>query len=130
MFGERTHAKQKPIQEVKIGLTLNELFKGCEKKIEIDINSMCADCIGTGSIDKIKPKCDKCKGKGVCMMIRPIGPGMVQQQAIPCDKCEQTGYCINSSKICVKCKGKGVFRDKINKDINIKKILIIKQKCK
>jgi DnaJ-class molecular chaperone len=55
------------------------------------------------------------------MMIRPIGPGMVQQQAIPCDKCQQTGYCINASKICGKCSGKGVFRDKLNKDINIKK---------
>jgi DnaJ-class molecular chaperone len=121
MFGERTQQKQKPIQEVKIGLTFNELFRGCDKKIEIDINSMCIDCTGTGSIDKIKPKCDKCKGKGVFMMIRPIGPGMVQQQAIPCDKCQQTGYCINPSKICGKCSGKGVFRDKLNKDINIKK---------
>ena len=121
MFGERTRAKQKPIQEVKIGLSINELFRGCDKKIEIDINSMCIDCTGTGSIDKIKPKCDKCKGKGVFMMIRQIGPGMVQQQAIPCDKCEQTGYCINPSKVCVKCKGKSVFKDKLNKDINIKK---------
>jgi len=121
MFGERTQQKQKPIQEVKIGLTFNDLFRGCEKKIEIDINSMCVECTGTGSIDKIKPKCDKCKGKGAFMMIRPIGPGMVQQQAIPCDKCQQTGYCINHSKICGKCSGKGVYRDKLIKDINIKK---------
>ena len=121
MFGERTQSKQKPIQEVRVGLSINELFRGCDKKIEIDINSMCIDCTGTGSIDKIKPKCEKCKGKGVFMMIRPIGPGMVQQQAIPCDKCDQTGYCINPSKVCVKCKGKGIFRDKLTKDINIKK---------
>ena len=121
MFGERTQQKQKPIQEVKIGLTFNDLFRGCEKKIEIDINSMCIECTGTGSIDKIKPKCDKCKGKGAFMMIRPIGPGMVQQQAIPCDKCQQTGYCINPSKICGKCSGKGVYRDKLIKDIYIKK---------
>jgi molecular chaperone DnaJ len=121
MFGERTQQKQKPIQEVKIGLTFNDLFRGCEKKIEIDINSMCVECTGTGSIDKIKPKCDKCKGKGAFMMIRPIGPGMVQQQAIPCDKCQQTGYCINPSKICGKCSGKGVYRDKLIKDIYIKK---------
>jgi len=121
MFGERTQQKQKPIQEVKIGLTFNELFRGCDKKIEIDINSMCVECTGTGSIDKIKPKCDKCKGKGAFMVIRPIGPGMVQQQAIPCDKCQQTGYCINPSKICGKCSGKGVYRDKLTKDINIRK---------
>jgi len=121
MFGERTPQKQKPIQEVKIELKFNELFRGCEKKIEIDINSMCIECTGTGSIDKIKPKCDKCRGKGAFMMIRPIGPGMVQQQAIPCDKCQQTGYCINPYKICGKCYGKGVYRDKLTKDINIKK---------
>lgn len=121
IFGERTQQKQKPIQELKIGLTFNELFKGCDKKVEIEINSMCIECTGTGSIDKIKPKCDKCKGKGVFMMIRPIGPGIVQQQAIPCDKCQQTGYCINPLKFCNKCSGKGVFRDKLNKDINIKK---------
>jgi DnaJ-class molecular chaperone len=121
IFGERTQHKQKPIQEVKIGLTFNDIFRGCEKKIEIDINNMCTECTGTGSIDKIKPKCDKCKGKGVFMMIRPIGPGMVQQQAIPCDKCQQTGYCINPSKICGNCYGKGVYRDKLTKDIYIKK---------
>ena len=121
MFGERTQQKQKPIQEVKIGLTFNELFRGCDKKIEIDINCMCIECTGTGSIDKIKPKCDKCKGKGAFMVIRPIGPGMVQQQAIPCDKCQQTGYCINPSKICGKCSGKGVYRDKLVKEINIRK---------
>jgi DnaJ-class molecular chaperone len=121
MFGERTQTKQKPIQEVKIGLTFNELFRGCDKKIEIDINGMCIECTGTGSIDKIKPKCDKCKGKGAFMVIRPIGPGMVQQQAIPCDKCQQTGYCINPSKICGKCSGKGVYRDKLVKEINIRK---------
>ncbi len=121
MFGnDRRQQKQKPIQEVKVNLTLSEIFNGCDKKIDIEINGMCKDCSGTGSTDRSKPKCDKCKGKGVCMLVRQIGPGMVQQQAIPCDKCNQTGFCVDKNKMCQKCKGKGTQRDKIVKDINIK----------
>jgi DnaJ family protein A protein 2 len=120
MGGDRRQQKQKPIQEVKVNLTLSEIFNGCDKKIDIEINGMCKDCSGTGSTDRSKPKCDKCKGKGVCMLVRQIGPGMVQQQAIPCDKCNQTGFCVDKNKMCQKCRGKGTQKDKLVKDINVK----------
>ena len=54
------------------------------------------------------------------MLVRQIGPGMVQQQAIPCDKCNQTGFCVDKNKMCQKCKGKGTQKDKLVKDINVK----------
>ena len=40
-----------------------------------------------------KPKaCDACDTRGVRMMTRQIGPGMIQQMQVACDACGGMGY--------------------------------------
>jgi DnaJ family protein A protein 2 len=40
-----------------------------------------------------KPKaCDACDTRGVRMMTRQIGPGMIQQMQVVCDNCGGMGY--------------------------------------
>jgi DnaJ-class molecular chaperone len=118
-FNNNNQKKEAPPQEVILSITVSDIVNGSEKNIEIDINAYCKKCSGTGSEDKQRKKCDKCKGKGTCVLMRQVGPGMMAQQMIACDGCNKTGYIINNSNICKDCKGKGTNREKLNKTITI-----------
>jgi DnaJ-class molecular chaperone len=113
--------KPKPTQEIKVKVSIDELFSGCEKTVEIPTSTKCDDCAGTGSSDKKKPICSNCKGRGVYMVVRQIGPGMIQQQQMPCSACNQTGYQVDKSKSCIGCKGKGSNSKIVKKNITITK---------
>ena len=49
---------------VKVRLTLEEIAKGCEKKIKVRKLVACGDCHGTGSQDGTTETCPTCKGSG------------------------------------------------------------------
>lgn len=122
MFGGMgQQQKQKPVQESSIKLTLDEIYNGTEKVIEIQSSTKCNDCTGTGSTDRKKPTCTDCKGRGMRTVVRQVGPGMIQQQTMPCGACNQKGFVIDKSKQCNKCKGKGATSNIIKKNIAIKK---------
>ena len=121
MGGMVQQQKQKPVQEIKVKLTLEELYNGCTKNIDIQANTKCNGCNGTGSTDKKRPICNDCKGKGIKMMVRQLGPGMIQQQAVPCSTCNQSGYTIDKSKSCSKCNGNGATSNIVNKTVTITK---------
>ena len=116
---QRRRGPQK--QDYNVSLSLEDIFKGCEKNIEISFKDTCKDCNGTGSKNKIKEKCSDCDGKGVKIMMRQIGPGMLTQQTIPCGSCNRKGTVIKPENICNKCNGKCVKPNIIKKTLNIKK---------
>ena len=39
-------------------------------------------------------------------MMRPLGPGMMQQIQQPCSQCNQTGFSAPKSDVCTSCSGK------------------------
>ena len=47
-----------------------------------------------------------CHGSGVQVMMRPLGPGMMQQIQQPCARCNQTGYSTPAHDTCTDCSGK------------------------
>lgn len=47
-----------------------------------------------------------CHGSGVQVMMRPLGPGMMQQIQQPCSNCNQTGSSVPSYDMCNGCHGK------------------------
>jgi DnaJ family protein A protein 2 len=49
-------------------------------------NVVCGGCAGKGG--KGVAKCGTCKGRGVRMIIRQLGPGMIQQMQAQCDACD------------------------------------------
>lgn len=112
--------KPKPVQEIKIKLTLNEVYTGCEKLIEIPSNKKCDKCDGFGNTDKKKDTCSVCKGRGMRVMVRQMG-NMIQQQTVPCDSCGTKGFVKNKDKECGKCTGKGVLNNISTKKITIPK---------
>ena len=119
MGGQQRREQGPPVQEFKVKITISDLFNGCEKNLEIPINERCKKCDATGSTDKIKQTCKQCNGRGVCVTMRQVGPGMIQQQQSPCSNCNQTGKAINPSKKCNGCNGSGLTASKFKKTIKI-----------
>lgn len=113
--------RSKPIQEVRVKLKLAEIYNGIDKNIEISVNEMCKGCEGTGSKTKRREKCQACNGRGIRVVVRQMGPGMISQQQIACDVCNQKGTCVNQKDICNKCGGKCIESTKLSKTLNITK---------
>lgn len=118
--GARNRQKQKSIQEIKVEITLEEIYSGCEKHINISANKKCDTCDGFGNTDKRKDTCSMCKGSGMKVVVARMGP-MIQQQVMPCDGCKQTGVVKNKNKECKKCYGNGVIPNIHTKKITVPK---------
>ena len=92
----------------RVSLTLEEIAKGCEKKIKVRRLVECKDCHGTGSADGQTETCPTCKGTGRVTRAQRGIFGMMQVQSA-CDTCGGEGRIIKQK--CPKCGGQGVVRD-------------------
>ncbi len=93
---------------VKVHLTLEEIAKGCEKKIKVRKLVQCKDCNGSGSADGRTNTCPTCKGSGRVVRQQRGIFGMMQVQS-ECENCGGEGTVIRNK--CTKCGGQGVLRD-------------------
>jgi molecular chaperone DnaJ len=102
---------------VDIEITLEEVFFGAKREIEIRKNNKCEKCQGSGGESGAKMKdCDKCGGKGkISHQQRTIFGAFVQETL--CDKCNGAGKI--SEKNCSHCRGAGITQslEKISVEI-------------
>ena len=129
MGGSHRSSKSKPIVH-KLGVTLEELYNGKTRKLAVSRDLKCEGCDGKGGSNVLK--CDVCRGTGVRVMMKQLGPGMIQQIQSPCSDCGAQGEKIDPAKRCKTCSGKKTVRDKKILEVNIyffteKKILSIKE---
>tara|TARA_Y100000816_G_scaffold244551_1_gene192204 strand:- start:1272 stop:2432 length:1161 start_codon:yes stop_codon:yes gene_type:complete len=89
-FGGRRTRKSKDIVH-NISVSLEDLYRGKVKKIALtrDIPSVIEPEEGWEQAYK----CHACKGAGVVIQIRQLGPGMIQQVQTQCPGCNSTGIC-------------------------------------
>jgi molecular chaperone DnaJ len=87
---------------INIGLTLEEMFSGIDKKIIYRKLSKCGGCEGTGG-ETIN--CPTCNGLGVINQIQSTPFGKIQS-TIQCHNCNGSGNVI--TKKCNSCDGNGV----------------------
>jgi DnaJ family protein A protein 2 len=116
MFGQsgRNTRKEEKIKEISVNIKLKDLYCGFNKKITINTKNKCNNCEY-----KIK-ECGNCKGTGVKIVIRKMGP-MIQQMQVPCGECNQTGNIIEKPKNkCEKCEN-GYITEKFDYELNINK---------
>jgi len=87
-------------------VSLEDLYKGKTTTVPRDKTILCPKCKGSGSN---KPGgsavCQGCRGQGAKMMMRQVGPGMIQQMQVPCDACGGRGSNISEADKCTGCRG-------------------------
>lgn len=89
---------------VEIPTNLKEMYTGSKKKITLKLKRLCNDCNGEGG--KNMKNCDGCNGRGIIVINRMIGPGMVQRMQTVCEKCN--GSKKIAEKKCNTCNGNKV----------------------
>jgi DnaJ-class molecular chaperone len=75
----------------KIGVELEDLYKGVSKKLRVNKKMICSTCKGLGSADRSKVQpCRQCNGRGRVLRMMQHG-FMMQQVAVACPACEGSG---------------------------------------
>ena len=104
-FGQRKRMSAKPIQHTE-QVNLNDIYTGKKINIKYMRDDVCSKCDGKGSNNGKSYKCNTCKGQGVRLVTRQIGPGMIQQMQARCDDCNGCGENIDPIDRCKQCSGK------------------------
>lgn len=99
-------------------ISLEDLYNGKTKKIALTKDVLCTSCSGSGAKKGVNPKsCNGCDGQGVKLVVKPIGPGMVQQMQVVCPDCRGKGEILKDSDKCTQCRGEKV--EKVKKTLEV-----------
>jgi DnaJ family protein A protein 2 len=94
-----------PNKLFNLELSLEEIYNGCTKNLNIRRRIKCNSCFASGSKSGKQNKCETCNGVGMKMVVRQIGPGMIQQSSTTCNMCNGSGKYVRDSEKCESCKG-------------------------
>ncbi len=101
---------------MRIRLSFEEAIYGCEKTINIDVDTTCPECDGKGGFHE--ETCDKCHGSGtVSTEQRTLFGTFITKNT--CPKCGGKRRIYQDK--CNKCHGKGVIRENKNLAVTIPK---------
>ena len=106
MFGggqrQQRKAARGPDKAQDIPLSLRDFYVGREIQIKFHQQRGCALCSASGSLKT--ETSSGCGGQGMKIMMRQIGPGMMQQSVQPCSDCNGEGKRV--LQVCHECSGK------------------------
>ncbi|KAK9734640.1 hypothetical protein RND81_04G153800 [Saponaria officinalis] len=108
--GRRQRRGEDVVHPLKV--SLEDLYSGTTKKLSLSRSVICSKCQGKGSKSGASMKCGGCRGTGMKVSIRHLGPSMIQQMQHPCNECKGTGETINDKDRCPQCKGDKVVQEK------------------
>ena len=100
--GRPRKAPRGPDKAQDIPLTLADFYNGRDIQIKFHQQRGCGLCKASGALKT--EQCSGCRGQGVRIMMRQIGPGMVQQSMQKCPDCNGEGQRILT--MCHECSGK------------------------
>jgi len=107
MGGSRRKQKGEDlVHPLKVSLV--DLYNGKTSRLQITKSVICAKCQGQGGKPGAMQSCKGCRGHGVKIVQRQIGPGMIQQMQSMCPDCRGSGEMINEKDRCKTCQGKKV----------------------
>uniref|UniRef100_A0A0N4Z4M4 DnaJ subfamily A member 2 n=1 Tax=Parastrongyloides trichosuri TaxID=131310 RepID=A0A0N4Z4M4_PARTI len=94
----------------KLKISLVDAYKGKVSKLKLSRKVICQSCKGCGGANGVKPQnCGKCHGRGVFMMTRRVGPGMITSQQVRCDECRGEGEVLAEKDKCRTCSGEKII---------------------
>jgi DnaJ family protein A protein 2 len=91
-----------PDKSQDVPLTLADFYNGRTLPVKFQQQRGCGLCKASGAL-KTEP-CSGCKGAGMKMFMRQIGPGMIQQGVSQCQDCGGEGKRI--IQVCHECNGR------------------------
>jgi DnaJ family protein A protein 2 len=94
-------APRGPDKMQEIPVSLGDFYYGREFQINFHQQRGCGTCSATGATKS--ESCSGCRGQGMKMTIRQIGPGMMQQSVGPCSDCNGEGKRV--LQVCNDCNG-------------------------
>ena len=107
------------LQQLKV--TLEDVYNGKKKYLEVNRYRTCTTCNGSGSkVKDANTKCQGCKGKGMKTVQRQIPMGIIQQ-TIQCPDCKGEGSVIKEKDKCKDCKGEKATQKKKLLEVEIEK---------
>jgi DnaJ family protein A protein 2 len=98
----RRKAPRGPDKTQDLPLSLKDFYHGREIQMKFHQQRECNLCSATGCLKS--ETCSACRGQGAKMMVRQIGPGMIQQSMVTCNDCNGEGKRVLQS--CHECNGK------------------------
>ncbi|KAI3925971.1 hypothetical protein MKW98_028107 [Papaver atlanticum] len=111
-------------------VSLEDLYSGTSKKLSLSRNVICTKCTGKGSKSGASTMCFGCRGSGMKVSIRHLGPSMIQQMQHPCNECKGTGETMRDEDRCPQCKGDKVVQEKKVLEVHVEKGMQHGQKIK
>lgn len=111
-------------------VTLEDLYKGKTTKIQLNKTVICRKCNGQGGKNGASSTCMECKGRGMVIKMRQLGPGMVQQIQSECSACNGEGTSIAEKDKCKTCSGRKVVKETKILEVPIEKGSRHEQKIK
>ena len=100
-------------REVRLKLSLADLFEGGSFSVKVPRTVACSSCKGRGGTVQT---CSSCQGRGVTVVDRRFGGSVVRTQRA-CDSCGGAGETLVDR--CSKCRGDGVVKEP-GHSINVK----------
>jgi DnaJ family protein A protein 2 len=108
--GRNTKRKTKSILR-PLEVSLEDIYVGKEKYLEIERYRICKKCKGSGSKNpNADTKCKGCNGRGVKMVVQRMGNTILQSQQA-CPECRGQGYVIKNEDRCKECEGNKVSKE-------------------
>ncbi|KAG0215346.1 hypothetical protein BGX28_000086 [Mortierella sp. GBA30] len=121
MGGGRSRTRKGEDISHDLNVTLEDLYNGKTTKLSLEKNVVCSLCSGKGGKASAIKKCTTCDGRGVKLVVRQVGPGMMQQMQVTCPGCDGEGSTMREKDKCKKCKGAKVVNEKKVMEIFIEK---------
>ncbi|XP_063234619.1 dnaJ homolog subfamily A member 2-like [Bacillus rossius redtenbacheri] len=105
----RRHRGEDTVHPLKV--SLEDLYNGKSTRLQLSKNVICATCNGKGSKSGAPHACRACRGSGMRVTFRQLGPGLTQQMQSQCRDCAGEGEVIHDKDRCPKCHGKKVINE-------------------
>jgi len=122
--GGRGRRREKKAEDIAQALevTLEDLYNGKSFQVPLERQVLCDLCQGRGTKSQAGgAKCNTCRGRGICVGIVQLAPGLVTHQEHICPECRGQGEIIKAADRCSKCKGEKVVEESKVMEVHVDK---------
>lgn len=102
-------------------LTLEDIYNGKTIKLQVDHTVICKACEGMGGRAGANLTCPSCRGRGIRVTFKQLGPNMMQQMQSACSECHGEGEIINEKDACKACRGRKVVKETKYLEVHVDK---------